>query len=300
MNNTIYYEDGLISMGYKGKFTNVAHIEDLKNDIFSLKAQGRLNDKIYDDYLQFDFESHKEFKSIAIIAMKLPVVKVAVEKDNQMKEVMIPSAYYSGGKVETFDRDIELFFHENKVNYRPIHLPCKLLVARTGLGDYGRNNIAYIDGFGSYFRTRAFLTDIELREDNWHEVKQNPKCHSCTICINSCPNQLISKGDYLIDAGKCLTFPNEISGDFPSWVKPAWHNALVGCMKCQDNCPNNIEHHKDIQVISTLTKEHVSDIFQNTNFNELQIDTKDTIRAFEFDDYYDVFKRNLEAVYHNL
>jgi epoxyqueuosine reductase len=40
-------------------------------------------------------------------------------------------------------------------------------------------------------------------------------------------------------ADRCLTFFNELPNDraFPSSIRPSFHNALVGCMRCQDACP---------------------------------------------------------------
>ena len=26
---------------------------------------------------------------------------------------------------------------------------------------------------------------------------------------------------------------------FPTWIKPEWHNCIVGCMRCQAACPEN-------------------------------------------------------------
>lgn len=300
MNDNFYIETELTTLGYKGKFTSITHINELKSEILGLREKGKLNDKIFNDYLQFDYDELKEYKSMIIVAMKLPVVILEVEKNDVTREIMIPSAYYSGGQVESFNKNMETLFRSNSINYKPVHLPCKLLVARTGLGAYGRNNISYIDGFGSYFRARVFLTDVDIREDNWNKVRQSELCASCSVCIDGCPNDLISTDSYLIDAGKCITFHNEIEDDFPTWINPKWHNALIGCMKCQYDCPINIEYKRDMKVISRLTEENVEDIFRCISYDELNDDTKRIIRDIEFDDYYKVFKRNFESVYSNL
>lgn len=141
---------------FVGKFTSIENMDKLKSEILGLKDTGKLNDWIYENYLQFDFDVPEGYKSIMISAMKLPVVKVTVEKNKTIKEIMIPSAYYSGGKVDVYNNNMDEMFNKYSVKYKPVHLPCKLLVARTGLGSYGKNNIAYIDEFGSYFRIRAF------------------------------------------------------------------------------------------------------------------------------------------------
>jgi len=300
MKGNVYYENELKRLGYKGKFTSITHTKELKSEIQDLKRSGKLNADIFDYYLDFDFEKLEDYRSIAIIAMELPVSIVEVEKDDSIKEVMIPSAYYSGGKVEAFNHKMKEFFNSQNIKYKPIHLPCKLLVARTGLGAYGRNNIAYIDDFGSYFRMKAFLTDIHIEEDNWKDVSQTELCSSCNICIENCPNHLISKKTYLIDAGRCITFFNEIEGEFPDWIDPKWHNAIIGCMKCQYDCPHNLKFKSRMKVISRFNSCHVEDIFNSNSFDHLSEDTKKKVIDIECKDHFDVFKRNFKSVYQNI
>ena len=55
----------------------------------------------------------------------------------------------------------------------------------------------------------------------------------------SCPNHCISEETFVIDAGRCLSLFNEVEGDFPEWISPQAHNALIGCMRCQLVCPAN-------------------------------------------------------------
>jgi len=46
---------------------------------------------------------------------------------------------------------------------------------------------------------------------------------------------------FLIHAENWLGFLNEMEPDFPYWVQlqPDWHNALIGCMRCQFMYPVN-------------------------------------------------------------
>ena len=32
---------------------------------------------------------------------------------------------------------------------------------------------------------------------------------------------------------------NESLGPLPSWVEPGWHTCAVGCLRCQQACPEN-------------------------------------------------------------
>ena len=45
-------------------------------------------------------------------------------------------------------------------------LPMKLLAVRSGLAKYGKNNICYINGIGSFTRLEAFYTDYAFLTDD--------------------------------------------------------------------------------------------------------------------------------------
>lgn len=66
-------------------------------------------------------------------------------------------------------------------------------------------------------------------------------CANCSVCLKNCPTGAISVNRFLIHGEKCMTYLNEYAPnyDFPEWVKPEWHNSLIGCMSCQLKCPKN-------------------------------------------------------------
>lgn len=80
MYENLAFENDLAKMGYIGKFTSIKHLKDLKFEIDSLRDAGNLNDWIYNNYLQFDFDLKENYKSILIVAMKLPLVQIEVTK----------------------------------------------------------------------------------------------------------------------------------------------------------------------------------------------------------------------------
>jgi ferredoxin len=65
------------------------------------------------------------------------------------------------------------------------------------------------------------------------------RCASCVTCARHCPTGAITEDRFLIHAERCLTYHDEAAADFPAWIDPAWHHCLVGCMCCQDACPEN-------------------------------------------------------------
>jgi len=123
----------------------------------------------------------------------------------------------------------------------PARLPQKLLAVHSGLAEYGRNNICYIPGFGSFFQPTVFFSDLPCEEDDWRELRSMERCQSCKACMLKCPTGAITEERFLLHAERCLVFHNERPGGipFPSWIDRSAHNCLMGCMICQKFCPEN-------------------------------------------------------------
>jgi epoxyqueuosine reductase len=110
---------------------------------------------------------------------------------------------------------------------------------RSGLASYGRNNITYVEGWGSYVRLTGFYSDLPCERREWREPAAMKACEHCRACVNACPSGAIGEGRFLLEAERCITLYNEEAPDFPAWIDREWHNSLIGCMICQDVCPAN-------------------------------------------------------------
>jgi len=141
----------------------------------------------------------------------------------------------------------------------PLKAPLKAVASRLGLVVYGRNNITYAPGLGSYHQLVGFTIDrplnptgpigpsssvgpsprVEEREGKDHLPGSLPQCEKCRLCLEACPTGALSPDRFLARAERCLTLVNEYEGPWPDWVEPAFHNSLVGCMSCQERCPAN-------------------------------------------------------------
>lgn len=64
-------------------------------------------------------------------------------------------------------------------------------------------------------------------------------CSSCFACLAACPTQAIQEDRFLLHAERCLVYANESLDPWPDWVPPDGHHCLVGCMRCQEVCPQN-------------------------------------------------------------
>lgn len=232
---------------YKYKTISVKHLKELQQDINKLDRQGLLSkNERYRGYLSPDRfalpENFLDATFIIVIARFSPLMLANLFFHDKKHEVMLPpESYYSGMTHEMWVKLIE-----EEIIRQPGYkiegverIPLKSLAVRSGLGKYGRNNICYVDEMGSFVSLHGFVTDYEFAEDDWRDVEMMDYCESCGICMDECPCGCIREENFVIDAPRCVTWYNERKGDFPEWMAPGTHNALLGCMRCQMSCPAN-------------------------------------------------------------
>ena len=293
----------LANTDFKSTIVSIQHLPDLQWDLENLLEQKILSRDFYDEIashynLFFNFEPPTDFpkaKSIIITAALQPKVSVKFKLSDKAYGVIIPPTY-----LQDTDKDasniISLYLGKYGYKIYPAKLPVKLLAVHSGLARYGRNNIAYIDGWGSFFRLKAFFSDIPCIEDNWQEVRMMEFCNKCVACINKCPTGAIHQDRFLISAEKCLTFFNEKSDNFPRWVNPAWHNCFIGCMICQDVCPANKDYTEYIVPGGEFSEKETLMILKGVLKDKLPLDTIEKLKKLYLLDEYNILQRNLEVL----
>ncbi|MHA1212832.1 MAG: 4Fe-4S double cluster binding domain-containing protein [Candidatus Heimdallarchaeota archaeon] len=257
--------DKLVLKGLKVKYkaVSVKHLHELQLDIDKLEQEGKITkNKVIRGYIaDFKFKQLEDFpeaKYLIAIAIEGKVALVDFHFKGTKHEIMIPPNYLTTNISDEELTDFILAKIIKNKDYRvertgKVHL--KRLLARSGLGKYGRNNICYVDELGSLGNLFCFFTDYEFAEDNWSEVTMLEQCENCSICIKKCPTQAITQENFVIDVERCIPLYNEIEGDFPTWIPKDAHNALIGCMKCQMFCPANKVAMKNTQRFEDITEE---------------------------------------------
>jgi epoxyqueuosine reductase len=258
---------------------SVEHLEELQTDFDELNQDGKLSDnETFRSYIEGKkyavLQSIPTAKSVIVMAVWTPLALVNFTRaDGTQYEAKLPPQYYSSGR--SLER-IQKTIHEKiigkpgyKLEWANRHLLLKRLAVRSGLARYGRNNISYVDGMGTLLTLHAFFTDYEFEEDNWAEAQMMDACHDCRICMDNCPQGSISEDNFVIDVGKCVTLYNEIGGEFPDFINPEAHNALMGCMKCQAPCPANREVLKRTLRLEDVTPEETQAILEGRQSEEL-------------------------------
>lgn len=231
--------------GYDGRVVAIQRLGDLQEEIEGRHRQGLFDEEFYQERLTgFAFgppDSLSEARSIIVVAIPRPQTRFTFIWDGEPVRFIVPPTYF---EQKTEDRVRELLARVlEPAGYQVAEavLPKKLLAVRSGLATYGKNNISYVPGMGSFHGLVAVYSDLPAQEDNWREPQMMASCRDCAACLRHCPVGAITSERFLLRAERCITFHNEKPVDvpFPAWIDPSWHNCLVGCLHCQRICPQN-------------------------------------------------------------
>jgi len=284
----------------KFRTVSIIHLKELQEEINEWKRNGLITEKFFkQNYGEFTFQPPTTLhNTCSIIVIGIPQKITPVNffhKGKQYQTVIPPTYVYS--EVRTVCKEIlSRILQKKGYSVDRAILPLKLLAVKSGLGQYGKNNICYVDGMGSFTRLEAFYTDYEFPTDDWHEKEILESCTTCSLCQNACPTQCIPKERFLIHADYCLTYLNENIGDFPKWVTLQSHNALVGCMHCQIVCPQNKKFlHLNDQTIN-FSEEETSIILQKKPRENLSPILRKKLVGLNIDEYYSLLGRNLTVL----
>jgi epoxyqueuosine reductase len=291
--------ESLEKQGFKGKIVSIAHLKELQKDIETHHKKGLLDKELYDDYLaSFDFECQRKLagaNSLIIISVPQPQVRIMFVREDKSYPVIIPPTYNFSGDDQVAAL-LEAHLGPQGYRLQKVRLPQKLLAVRSGLAQYGKNNITYVKGSGSFHRPVVFISDFPCEADSWGEPTVMGQCEKCSACVKACPTAAVGSDRFLLHAERCLTFLNERSNDFPDWLSPAWHNCLVGCMICQKVCPANKDVVKWIESAATFDNEETGLILNGVSEGQLPQETFEKLKKQGMMAYYDVLGRNLKTL----
>lgn len=236
----------LVEQGYRGGAVSTLHLHDLRADIEARHRDGLLEAEFYEERLtSFEFqppESLPGAASILVVAVPDPAVRITFTRNGEQFPFVVPPTYLHWREVDKRVEDAAAeILAPGGYRVAQANLPKKLTAVRSGLANYGKNNVTYVPGMGSFHRLVMLWSDLPSREDNWHDLRMMDACQKCQACQRACPAEAIGSDRFLLHAERCLTFLNEKPPDvsFPEWVDPSWHNCLVGCLHCQRACPEN-------------------------------------------------------------
>ena len=234
----------LVKQGYQGRIVSLEHLSELRNEIKKIYDEGLFDEEFFRLRLTFfDFkvpETLPDAKSIVVVAVPRPQAHATFTFTGKVKTLILPPTYVAYQRTTNRVREILTgVFKEKGFRIAGTKLPLKMLAVRSGLAEYGLNNITYVSGMGSFFQLVAFYSDHPCCEDSWREMQMMKLCEKCHACRRACPTAAISSDRFLLHAERCISYRNERKGHvpFPSWIDQSWHNCLYGCFYCQRACP---------------------------------------------------------------
>ncbi|MCL2704174.1 MAG: hypothetical protein FWE91_11300 [Defluviitaleaceae bacterium] len=229
-----------------------------------------------EEYFNYEPPADLDFtvKSVLVAACRSPLSSATFTYGGEKRTVLIPPGYLSVHSRERIVRDyLSGALNENGFNIKSVwKLPAKQIAALTGLGAYGRNNIIYVDGMGSFINLHLYFTDLECEGepfDGEAYLTRMPSCSGCDVCVRNCPTASLNFGAEMIDINRCICWLNEHPGAFPDWLDPALHNALFGCMFCQDICPHNKDFINNAVNVADFNEEQTNAFLNGTAGDEL-------------------------------
>jgi epoxyqueuosine reductase len=281
----------------------VDRLADLREGIEAGRRNGLYDESLYREYLSaFVFGPPAELRdarSIIVIATPQTHVSFTFDHDGGKVMAVVPATYLHGRETDRKAQEtLAGLLAPAGYHVAPAILPKKLLAVRSGLAAYGRNNVTYVDGLGSFHRLSAFYSDMPCDGDEWHELRLLDRCEKCRLCHTLCPTGAIARDRFLLHAERCIVFHNEKpwTEPFPSWLDPAWHNCLVGCLLCQAKCPENRAVAGNCRKGAEFTSGETELVLAGTPLDRMPASLAKKLEAFDLASLLEVLPRNLKAL----
>jgi len=285
--------------GYRSRTVSVRHLCDLRERIERDHVLGLLDEEFYRErltYLSFKPpDTLPGAESVIVVAVPQPQIRVVFTWHGKPRSAIVPPTYTQASDKIVEDALSHLLGSEG-FRFTKAALPLKLLAVQSGLGDYGRNNICYVPGMGSFHRLVAYYSDIPCSAESWQEPQMMQRCRDCEACSRCCPTAAISADRFLIRAERCITFHNERASAFPSWLNPSWHNCLIGCMRCQRACPENLPYLDWIEHKHTFSEQETTCILGSPPSRNLPTQTAKKLEQLGLLEDSSLLGRNLDVL----
>ena len=286
--------------GYRVRVVAVERVWELQEEIAARQREGQLDETFCQLRLgSYRFGPPEELpgaRSLIVVAVPRGQTEMVFHWRGRPHPFILPPTYACYGSVmRQVQSQVGELLRPAGYSVAGTALPLKLLAARSGLTAYGRNNIGYVPGMGSFLQLVAVYSDLPCPEDEWGEARMLERCQKCHACQRSCPTGAISKERFLLHAERCLSFHNERPADvpFPDWINPAGHTSPEGCMHCQRVCP------EDQAVLGWIESREEFDEGETALFLEgaprerHAPATLEKLERLEMDDDIALFRRNL-------
>jgi epoxyqueuosine reductase len=169
--------DVLKQNGCLARIVRVERLRALREEISRLREDGAFDADFYQQELSWlEYEAGKlpEARSLIVVAMPQSAFRLTFRWHGKPRQVILPPTYAFHDLDQTVESLVERAL-AGKALLSKIYPPLKLLAARSGLCRYGRNNVTYVEGMGSFNRLAAWATDLEAPEDSWGRLREDAR-----------------------------------------------------------------------------------------------------------------------------
>lgn len=294
----------IAEQGWRGTLVPVERLAEVETTIEGYHENGSLDDRLYDGILDgMVYEPPEELpeaRSIVIVAVPVPPVRIFFHRNGESIPVVVPPTYTGYmARTESVRQILGDFLEGNGHRLAGALLPLKTLAVRSGLAEYGRNNICYVDRLGSHLQLVGAFTDLPCEDHSWRRPEAMDLCSSCEECLRNCPTGAIIGSRFLLHAEICLTFHNENPGEFADWIKPEWHHCLIGCMRCQEVCPMNSDVAAGYDDLPSFTASETDLLIGDEPFETLPGETTAKLSSMGLTEDPTILRRNLRMLFRN-
>ena len=166
MTERIYKQiaDTLTKIGAKTaiiSIDNISKIQKLFTDITSVRPYSI---EFYEIYLKRFKENYRKLfpdaKSIIIIVYPQLITEIKFTYKGRDIRIIIPPTYIYREQEKNIKNILQKILSEYGYIIKNSSLPEKLTTALSGLGKYGKNNLCYVEGMGSFNTPIIYLSDF--------------------------------------------------------------------------------------------------------------------------------------------
>jgi len=282
---------------------SIRHLPSLQNDIEERLRQGLLDNDFYKNRLAwFEFRPPEGFvaNSLITVAVPRPQTQAIFNWRGGRLPLILPPTYTAYDATAKAIGDLlSSLLGQEGYKTAQTKLPLKTLAVRSGLAQYGRNNISYVPGMGSFLQLVAVYSDLPCQNDSWREPAMMKACERCSLCREACPTSAIPSDRFLLHAERCIVYHNEKPGTvpFPDWMKPSWHNCIMGCMHCQRACPINRKFLNWVEDKEEFSEAETKLFLKGAELHDLPQTTVKKLGHLNLLEDIDKFPRNLKVFY---
>lgn len=261
----------------QAKLISIEHLEDIRQDMLELQRTEKLHrlQKWQADELAVLTVPRKPFPVRSILVLAIPTYAwVETEFTYQGETIPVQTPSIPSDKENSLSHiQIRLEWLLSTKGYHICwepRLPAKRIAVRCGLAEYGRNNLAYCKGMGSFFQLALFFSDLPPAHDEWREVRLAEVCEYCQACVHACPTKAIEAGRFLLNNERCLSYWNDHQNqqDFPEWIPETAHNSVHNCLICQKVCPMDQPYRGNVAPREVFSEEETRSLLDGPPYSQ--------------------------------